>query len=101
MDMMNILKWLPDDDAGRMLDLERLFEMPGWKIVEEWAATSGESAQVRAANAGSWADNRIAYGQGLVYNEFLRLAERTLIEYTNMAEQAKLDSELEDEEGHE
>ena len=97
MDVMELLKWIPDDDKDRYLDYETTFGTPGWKHIVEWAAFQGENALIRAGTAESWEANRVAYGQGLVYNEVMNMAERILNEYENMAEQAKNDSEVDNE----
>ena len=96
-----LAQWLPDAEAERMLALENTFATPGWKYIVEWAAQAGESAQIRAANATSWDSNRIAYGQGLVYNEVMRLSDQANADFADIAEQAMLDKELEDAEEHE
>ena len=97
MDAMELLKWMPDDSKDRFLAYEDVFGSAGWKQIVEWAAFQGEQAMIRAATAGKWEENRVAYGQGLVYNEIMNMADRVLNEYENIAETAKTDSEVEAE----
>ena len=97
MDVMTMLKWMPDGEKDRYLDYETTFGTPGGKHIVEWASHQGEQAMLRAANAGKWEENRVAYGQGLVYNEIMNMAERVLNEYENMAEAARNDAEVDQE----
>ena len=101
MDMMEVFKWIPDDEKERLTQLETTFSTPGWKAVMEWATEQSDSSILRAATATSWADNRIAVGNQQAFYQFANFAESTLLLYANMAEQAKLDAEVEEEEGYE
>ncbi len=101
MDMMEVFKWIPDDEKERLTQLETTFSTPGWKTIVEWAQNKSEDSILRAATATSWADNRIAVGNQQAYFQLANFAESTLLLYANMAEQAKLDAEVEEEEGYE
>jgi len=101
MDMMEVLKWLPDAEKPRVAALEDMFGSPGWRIIQEWANDAKEAAVMRAANAQSWADNRIAYGQVLVYDDVVNMAERIMLEYATYADEARVAQEVRDMEDFE
>ncbi len=101
MDMMELIKWLPDNQKDRLLELEKTFSTPGWQYIMQWARDKSDDSILRAATATSWADNRIAIGNQQAYFQFANYAEAELLVYANMAEQAKLDAEVEESEDYE
>ncbi len=100
MDMMEVFKWIPDDEKERLTQLEETFSTPGWKAIVEWAKEQSDDSILRAATATSWADNRIAVGNQQAFFQFANFAESTLLVYANVAEQAKLDAEVEEAEDY-
>ena len=85
---MEQLNALPPADRNRYLALEKLFAMPGWKIVVALAKQNAEGAMRRAAFANTWADNRLAIGSGYAWNELAELETATEKTYATMAVEA-------------
>jgi len=85
---MEQLNALPPADRNRYLALEKLFAMPGWKIVVALAKQNSEAAVQRAAFATSWGDNRLAIGNGYAWNEIQQLETATEKTYATMAVEA-------------
>lgn len=88
---------LDDASKERYVKLERMFDTPGWAIIEEWAKTNAQQQLLQGAYAGTWEANRMAAGARLVYESVASLRESTEAEFVAKAEEALLSSEFEDE----
>lgn len=71
------LNVLSGPDRDRYMELERLFASKGWKIVRQMAQENAQTAHNMGANASSWADNRIAFGNKTCWMTILELEEST------------------------
>lgn len=78
------LNALKPADRNRYRALEQLFAQPGWKIVITLAKEHAANAVQRAAFAASWADNRIAIGNGAAWDAIAKLEEQTEAHYAQM-----------------
>lgn len=95
------IKWLSEANKDRFYQLEEVFSLPGWKLLEEWAEQKAMEAGVRGANATSWEDNRQQLGARLVFEEIVTLRDATYNEFEVIALQARLDTEEADMEEYE
>lgn len=91
------LALLDDVSKERYVTLERMFDTPGWKLVEEWAKTNAQQQFHRAALAGSWEENRMALGARLAYEVIAGLRDSTEAEFIAKAEDAALNGQYEEE----
>lgn len=73
-EQVNLLKPAQRD---RFMELERLFASKGWKIVKAMAEENARLAHDIAANASSWADNRVAVGNRSAWRMVVNLEEQT------------------------
>lgn len=90
------IKHLSDEQKERYMALTRLFEMPGWAIVQKWAESNYEDSRERAASASTWDQNRIAVGERVVYDVLRKMEEITEREYSTLAEDNARKNEVED-----
>lgn len=95
------LALLDDDQKDHYVKYERMFDTPGWALIEEWARLNSQQQFMRAAYAGSWEENRIALGARLVYEQIANLRNTTEAEFMAKAEQALLNTAFEEELEHE
>lgn len=91
------LSLLTDEQRDRYNKLESLFEHPGWKIVEEYAQAGVTSQAQRAMNAQSWPEHQQATGARLAFSQVAQLPDVTHTEFANLAAEAALVREEEDE----
>jgi hypothetical protein len=91
------LKYLTPDQKDRYVTLERMFDSKGWAVVEAWAKQRATLEYQRAATASGWDDHRLATGSRLAYEQIANLREATEQEFVDLAEQAML-AEQENEE---
>lgn len=80
------IKHLNDEQKNRYMALTKLFEMPGWVIIQTWAERNYEESRDRAASASSWDQNRIAVGERIVYDVLRKMEEITEREYSALSE---------------
>lgn len=95
------LKYLTDEQRERYMTMERLFEQPGWTLVEKWAGINRDEAKERAANAQSWEDNRIAVGLRIAYDTFSKMRDINEREYMQLAQDQREEQEEDNELEHE
>lgn len=88
---------LDDQQRERYNALEKLFESPGWKIIQEFAETSAQAQADRALAATDWPTNRTAIGARAAFIQVANLQQITEIEFSNLAAQAAAAQEDEDE----
>lgn len=88
---------LNDAEKDRYVKLERMFDTPGWKIVEDWARQNAQQQMLRAAHATSWEQHQMATGARLVYETVASLRDTTEAEFTAKAEEALLNQSFEEE----
>ena len=81
------IKSLTDEQKERYMALTRIFEMPGWAHIQKWAELNYEDARDRGSAAGTWEQNRIAFGERIVYDVLRKMEDITEREYTLIAEQ--------------
>ena len=82
------LNALSPGDRDRYMELERLFRSRGWKIVLAAANDNVNTAILVGANANTWADNRIAFGNRLAWQTILNFEESTEQLYESKAAKA-------------
>ncbi len=82
------LNALSPSDRDRYMELERLFRSKGWKIVMATAQENVNIAILVGANASTWADNRVAFGNRTAWQTILGLEEQTEDLYETKANSA-------------
>lgn len=87
------LSALKPADRDRYMALEQLFAQPGWKLVVALAKQNATAQVQRAAFAASWADNRIAVGNGAAWNTIATLEEATMADYERMVAETERERE--------
>jgi hypothetical protein len=75
------LNALSAPDRERYMELERFFASKGWKIFQAMAVDNANSALMAGANAATWADNRVAYGNRSAWLYVLNLEQSTEQEF--------------------
>lgn len=91
------LSLLTDEQRDRYSKLEKLFEHPGWKIVQEYAQAGVTSQGMRAMNAINWNEHQQATGARLAFAQVASLPDVTHTEFANLAAEAALAQEEADE----
>lgn len=91
------LSYLTDQQKERWQILENLFAHPGWNLIVQFLEIEAENQNIRAANAASWDENRLAVGARAAYAQLAKLAESTEHEFALLAEQAREAALAEDE----
>lgn len=81
----NLIKWLSDDEASTLKDLERLFISPGWRHICEYLSGRVMGTQQVVLNATSWEQNREATGRLRELMELLDIENKLTNEFTTMA----------------
>lgn len=71
------LNALSAPERERYMELERLFASKGWKIVQATAQENANTAFNLGANASSWAENRVAFGNRIAWQTILNFEEST------------------------
>lgn len=83
------LNALAPEQRERYMELERLFASKGWRVVIKTAQTNMEAAHNAAANASSWADNRMAIGNRAAWQQIVNMEEQTEAIYESVAARAQ------------
>jgi spore maturation protein CgeB len=91
------IKYLPDPLKDRYAKLERVFQSDGWALVVDFAKQRATEAQARIVNASTWEDVLLNRGRLQVYAELATLNDTTEAEFAQLAENAKAQTEQEDE----
>lgn len=76
---------LTNEQKDAYLKMERLFDSPGWGIVEKFAKERHEVATNRLLHAKSWDENRIFTGARDAIELFVNLRENTEAEFVQLA----------------
>lgn len=82
------LNVLSPEHRERYMELERLFASKGWKIVKAMSEANAKAAHDAAANASSWADNRLAIGNRGAWMMVANLEEQTEQVYEDLSAKA-------------
>lgn len=83
------LALLSPADRNRYMALESLFDSDGWKIVMALSQKNAAEALQRAALANSWAENRMAVGNSLAWNNIWNLEQQAEVQFHEMASTAR------------
>lgn len=76
---------LSPDDRNRYMQLEKMFALPGWKVVVALAQENAAAAFQQAALASNWDANRMALGNHLAWRAIANLEKDTQALYTDKA----------------
>lgn len=95
------IQHLTDEQKERYLQLERTFDTPGWKLVEEYAIQRANDATGRLLAAKSWEENRIFAGGREAFALFANLRESTESEFAALAAANAEAKRTQDEEDYE
>lgn len=68
---------LVPDDRNRYMDLEKLFQQKGWKVVVALARQNAATALLTAARAQNWDQNRVAIGNHMAWQAIANLEKET------------------------
>jgi hypothetical protein len=91
------IKHLPDEMKERYAQLERLFRMPGWAVVMDWAKARRAEAETRQLHAGNWDAVVLNRGATLAFAALETLESTTEQEFAAAAEAGAERSLLDDE----
>lgn len=80
------LKHLTDEQKDRFFKLERLFESPGWALVQEWAQAQRENVTSRLISANTWEQNRLMSGARSAFMLLENLQNATEAEFEALAD---------------
>lgn len=75
------LNALKPEDRRKYMAFEALFGSTGWKYLVTLAKHNAAEAVQRAAFANSWAENRMAIGNGAAWDAISKLEEQTEATY--------------------
>lgn len=81
-------------ERERYMELERLFASKGWRIFIATAKDNANAAYAVGANASTWEENRVAYGNRMAWQYVLALEEATEQEFEAKAARASHADEL-------
>ena len=79
------IQHLTDEQKARYLELERTFDSPGWKLVEEFALQRRDDAVARVLFAKSWDEHQVFSGAKDAFAIFVNLRESTENEFAALA----------------
>lgn len=86
---MEDLQLLSAQDKQNYMDLTRLFEHPGWKLVMKWADDCFEESKSRVLSASSWDVVNTERGAGRAFSSVLNIENATELDYRILADEAK------------
>jgi hypothetical protein len=99
MDVMEMLRWLNDEEKQRFVALEHLFESDGWRLyIKPQLAASIERFKEAGANARTWEENQQALGARLFAEELHNLEQGFFNTLANAAQERREAVAAEDEE---
>lgn len=98
---MTQLNQLTDEQKQAYMELARVFSEPGWKRIAKTYEDKAEAMKNAGANAGSWEENRVAYGLRMAYEEVAGLEDIMESLYSQISDTATEAQELVDEEEYE
>jgi diphthamide synthase subunit DPH2 len=91
------LKYLTDDQKDKYLAYEKVFDQKGWGFILGWLQGQIQEQAVRAINASSWDDHRVATGARIAYEQLASLRESVEAEFIARAEENMLNAKEDDE----
>jgi hypothetical protein len=86
---MEDLQHLSDQDKQNYMNLCRMFESEGWKLVKKWAQLNADDSFKRIAWANTWEENRKAFGAHQAFVSMLNIEDATELDYRVMADEAR------------
>lgn len=85
---------LTPDDRNRYMQLEKLFNQPGWKYVTALAQRNAALALQNAALAATWDTNRMQIGNHMAWLSIANLEKDTQSHYGELSAKALMGREL-------
>lgn len=86
MDLEQLKHLLPEQQELYM-NMERLFESPGWATVKGWAKANASDQEARQLHATTWDHTNIARGARLAFRMMEELQETMEAEFAGLAAQ--------------
>jgi hypothetical protein len=86
----DIPQWLSEPAKENFLNLRSMFESDGWKLVMDLAGTKANEALLLLAEAKTWEQNRVYYGQRQIWIGLSELETRITNEFRGLAFQNRL-----------